>query len=116
MSGAISEMKHVMEYLVDQRIEGVDPRSFSDLFERVTWLQADNGNSIRSVLSEWLESPDIFRVKVALGLEEAFLFDTRENMVDAFRRIEARWPELTDRCSEIVEAWDRSVGSMAAPQ
>lgn len=28
-----------MEYLVNQRVADVDPRSFSDLFERLTRLQ-----------------------------------------------------------------------------
>lgn len=107
------EMKQVMEYLIGHRVAGVDPSSFSDVFERLTWLQADNGSSIRSVLTEWLESDDLFRVKVALGLEEAFLFDSREDMVEAFEKLGRRWPELKGRCLELLDAWDKSTESKA---
>lgn len=114
--GAMSEMKHVMEYLVNQRVANVDPRTFSDLFERLTWLQADNGRSIHFVLKSWLDSDDLFRVKIALGLEEAFLFNNREDMVEAFEKLGERCPELKKRCIEVLDAWDKSVGPRAEPR
>jgi hypothetical protein len=98
-----------MEHVVDQRASGVDPRAFADLFERLIWLLADNGSGIRSVLSTWLEGDDVYRVEVALGLDEGFLFDSREAMVAAFNRLQARWPDVKPRCQEILEAWDKSV-------
>lgn len=98
-----------MEYLVGQRAAGVNPKSFSNLFDRLVWLQSDNGSSIRAVLSVWLEGDDFYRVSVALGMEEGFLFDTREAMVACFTRLEERWPEVQGRCNEILMEWDRSV-------
>lgn len=104
----------MMESLIDQRAVGVEPRSFSDLFERLTWLLADNGSGIRSVLATWLDSDDLFRVRVALGLEEAFLFDSRSAMTEAFNKIEQRWPELKGQCDAILDAWDKCVTSAAS--
>jgi len=95
--------------LVEHRAPGVEPSSFSDLFGRLVWLQADNGSSILSVLSMWLEGDDFYGIRVALDLEEAFLFDSRAAMVDAFKRLESRWPEVSERCDEILVAWDKSV-------
>jgi hypothetical protein len=63
--------------LLGYRASGLDPKCFSDLFERLSWLVEDNGLSIR----------------LALGVEEAFLFDSREAMVDAFFQVQVRWPE-----------------------
>ncbi|WP_031496139.1 hypothetical protein [Bryobacter aggregatus] len=110
------EIKQMMESLIDQRAAGVDPRSFSDLFERLTWLLADNGHGIRSVLTAWLDSDDLYRVQVVLGLEEAFLFDRRAMMAEAFNKISLRWPEVKSQCDEILEAWDKSVPSDTSEQ
>lgn len=103
--------RQVMNFVVDHRAPAVEPRSFSDLFERLVWLQSDNGNNIHAVLRQWLEGEDRYRIDVALGLEETFVFDTRKELVDSFARILQRWPELNARCEEIMESWDRSVTS-----
>ncbi len=83
-----------MEFIVDQRAPGVDPGAFSDLFDRLIWLWSDNGAGVCNVLSAWLDGTDFYRVRVALGVEETFLFDDRGAMVDCFERLQARWPEL----------------------
>ena len=109
-----TSIRQALEYLVDQRASAVEPRCFSDLFDRLIWLESDNGKDLLQVMSIWLESDDYYRVKVALGLEEAFLFDSRTAMVDAFTRLGERWPEVKDRCDEILTAWDMSVPSAAS--
>lgn len=116
MDAQAIRMRQALEYLVDQRAPAVEPRSFSDLFDRLIWLQSDNGKELLATLSVWLEGQDLYRVKIALGLEEAFLFDSREDMVEAFAKIEGRWPELRGRCLEILDAWDKSVGTRAKAQ
>jgi hypothetical protein len=114
MSLERTNIRQVLEYLVDERAPAIEPRSFSDLFDRLIWLASDNGKGLLQVMSIWVESDDYYRVKVALGLEEAFLFDSRAAMVDAFERLEKRWPEVKDRCNEILESWDKSVPPAAS--
>ncbi|WP_031496205.1 hypothetical protein [Bryobacter aggregatus] len=69
-----TNIKEVLEYLVDQLAPAVEPRFFSDLFDRLIWLQADNGTDLLQVMSIWLESDDYYGVKIALGMEDAFFF------------------------------------------
>ena len=109
MDAQPTRMRQTLEYLVDQRDPAVEPRSFSDLFDRLIWLQSDNGKDLLAIMSIWLEGEDLYRVRIALGLEEAFLFDTRGAMLECFGKLAARWPEVKERCDEIVETWDKSV-------
>lgn len=111
----MSETRQFLDYLVDQRAPDVNPSAFSDILDRLAWLHDDNGSAIRAVLTAWLECDDLYRVQVALGLEEAFLFPTRATMGDAFGRLEKRWPQVKGRCDEILQAWDTTHSRSQTP-
>lgn len=100
-------MKDWLEYVIAQRATGARPEWFSDLFERLVWIQADNGASIHAALRDWLIGDELYRVEVALGCEEVFLFENKEDMLDCFANLSKRWPQLAKRCAEIIENWEQ---------
>ena len=65
------------------------------------WTMDDNGTEVMEAVERWLQSDDYDRVKTALSVSDAFPFEQPERMVEVFRTIKARWPELAARCAEI---------------
>lgn len=74
--------KDAIEYLVDQRASGLAPEVFSDLIDRLLWMQADNGTQLMAAMNDWIEGDDHYRIKIALGLEEPWRSDLPRSRSD----------------------------------
>lgn len=105
--------RRAMDLFVSERSPNIRPELFSELFERLIWLEADNGEAILTVLADWLMSDDTFKIWVALGIQDVFLFRTKEEMLRAYAELSMRMPEVRVRCDQIVEAWNLSVHEKA---
>jgi hypothetical protein len=97
----------IAEQIFERRAKSVKPEWLADLYGRLVWLLDDNGADTLETLRRWVESGDLERARVAVAFDEAFLYLTRDEMVAAFARLTARFPELRSRCDEIVSQWDQ---------
>lgn len=102
----MSEMKLFMEYLVENRARDLPADALAEVFDRLLWCTADNGEEILSVRREWLDSNGLYNVRVALAMSEVFPCNTRDEMVELFGRICSRWPELNGECEKWLIRWD----------
>ena len=49
---------------------------------------------------------DLRRLKIALAMQEVFLYEQRSVMQDVFIRLTVRYPELDAPCKRILAEWD----------
>ena len=102
----MERMKEFMEYIVADRVKGLPSDAVSDVFDRLIWCMADNGEEIGKVRREWLQSEDKYKVEVALDMNEVYPFATRAEMESRFARIASCWPDLKDKCERWLTKWD----------
>ena len=96
-----------MEYVLRNRASNVGIAPIADLMERMLWLLAD-GDEVLRVRKAWLEDQeDVEKVRVALAMSETFPYESREEMVEQFARLTARWPILRSTCDAMLETWDQ---------
>jgi hypothetical protein len=100
-------MSSVMDFLVNNCVENLPPKALGEVFDRLIWCLSDNGAGIHEVIRKWLTGNDLFRVQVALAMDEAFPYETREEMVVNFEKIIKKWSFLEERCSQIIYEWDK---------
>lgn len=102
----MQRMKEFMEYIVANRVKGLPTDAVSEVFDRLIWCMADNGEEIGQVRREWLQSDDKYKVGVALDMKEVYPFPTRAEMESRFAGIASCWPELKDKCERWLAQWD----------
>ena len=87
-------------------MKNADPEWICEILEKLMWLTEDNGSEIYETLKGWLASGDLEKIKIALSCQDFFLFQTREEFIQAHSNICKQYPELQHRCDEIVASWD----------
>lgn len=98
------EMQQMMDSLYTQRVQGLPATALAEVFDRLIWCLADQGDSLLQVRESWLESSEKERVEIALAMDETYPFRNAEKMEAVLERIATRWPELRPRCIELIEA------------
>ena len=98
------EMNRTMDFLFDHRVPGLPPTALAEVFDRLIWCLADQGEMLLNVRQSWLASDDRDRVEVALAMNETYPFTKLEEMEATFRKIVSRWPDLEPRCAEMVQS------------
>lgn len=101
---------NIADYIFERRSTDTESAWIADILERLVWLLDDNGEEILSTMRQWIEHADLDRVRVALAFREVFLYQTRTEMVKAFDTLGSRFPELRERCDEILTEWDSEPG------
>jgi hypothetical protein len=100
-------IEQVMTYMLRNSVPGLPPASLAEVFDRLIWCLADNGEGLLNVRKDWLECGDPAKIEVALNMSETFPYDTREEMIKKFDKITEQYPRLSNRCKEIVMMWDQ---------
>jgi hypothetical protein len=100
-------VESIAEILFRRRAANLPPDALAEVFARLVWTMDDNGEEICDTLQQWIESGDVERARIALAFDVAFLYSTRDEMMTAFHRLCARFPELRPACDEILAAWDQ---------
>jgi hypothetical protein len=109
-------IEQVMTYMLRNSVTGLPPASLAEVFDRLIWCLADNGEGLLNVRKDWLECNDPAKIEVALNMSETFPYDTREEMIRKFREIKDSYPRLTDRCNEIIRMWDQQFSVRSVPR
>ena len=92
-----------MDYLFQNRIEGLPHDALADVFDRLIWCESDNGEAICIVREKWLEGDSFGKCAVALEMSETFPYEDISKMQAVFESIKEKWPQLERRCNEIVQ-------------
>lgn len=95
----------VMTFLLDRFVSGLPLSKLSDIFDRLIWCLADNGKEIEEVRQKWLFSDNKKKVEVAIYMSETFPFNHYNELDSCYRTISEKWPDLKDRCTEVLNAW-----------
>ncbi|ABX04698.1 conserved hypothetical protein [Herpetosiphon aurantiacus DSM 785] len=79
----------------------------ADLFGLLTWQTSDNGADLSDTTDDWLrEGTNLRRIQIALH-GEAYPFHDRAEMVQVLEGIAQRFPEVADRCEELITSRNR---------
>ena len=97
---------NITEEIFERRAKNAKPEWVADLFQRLVWLLSDNGEEIVQTLGRWVDSGDLERSRVALAFQDVFLFSTRDQMVEAYGRLAARFPQFRTECDATLKRWD----------
>ena len=66
----------MMDLVIENSVPGLGPEVIADLFERLTWIFADNGAALHCIVRGWLdEGSDLRRLRIALAMDEVFFND-----------------------------------------
>jgi hypothetical protein len=104
--GGIEHMENIADILFRRRANNLPTDALADIFGRLVWAMEDNGREICETMCRWIASGDLERARVALAMDEVFLYRSRVEMVAAFDDVCSRFPELRARCDEIIARWD----------
>ena len=100
-------METIADILFRRRATNISAETLADIFGRLVWAMDDNGKEICETMCRWIASGDLERARVALAMDEVFLYRSRAEMVSAFDNVSFRFPELRARCDEVIARWDR---------
>jgi hypothetical protein len=103
----MTSMSEVMEFLVNDSVPGLKPGVLADLFDRLVWITADNGEAIQKVRWQWLEGSDPLRIEIALLMNEMFPCGNRSDMEELFNKICSKWPNFRALCEQTLCEWDK---------
>jgi hypothetical protein len=103
----MKNLEDVTDYLFANRAKGLPPRGLAEVFDRLIWCLSDNGVQVLKIQREWLSSQDVEKVKIALEMNEAFPFESQDQMNHVLASISAKWPELKAKCDQIAARWHR---------
>src|SRR5215217_838918 len=78
------------------------PKGLAEILELLMAAMDDEGPEIMRAAERWLQSDDIFAVRVALEIEGVYPFLHRAEMEAVLAVVKARWPELSERCDERI--------------
>ncbi len=90
-----------MNYMVDHKAPNLPPGFLSEQLLSLAWILDAEGGRIFEIGREWLTSGDAFRAAVALGLNEALMADSWEELVQLAASLKERLPSL----SPAVDEW-----------
>jgi hypothetical protein len=97
---------NIADLIYQRRSESADPQWIADVLGSLMWLMDDNGAEIHEALNRWLVSGTHEQAEVALYFDQTFPYSSRDEMIEGFARLQARFPDLKSRCDEIVKRWD----------
>jgi hypothetical protein len=79
-------------------------RDIADLFAILIWSTSDNGSALTQTTEQWLrDATDLRQVQIALHLD-AYPFMERGTMEQVLGDVAAKYPEVAERCGELVES------------
>ncbi len=104
-------MADIMTYLLNRLVTGLPVSELSGIFDSLIWCMDDNGADIEAVRQEWLISDDKRKVEVALYMSETYPYSSRKELIDGFKIIKKKWPDLNSKCDEVLEKWDKQFPS-----
>ena len=93
----------VMEHLFNDRVSELPHDALAEVFDCLIWCIADNGGEICTVREKWLEGDVFGKCAIALAMNETFPFETLSEMRAVFASIVLKWPQLKNRCEELIE-------------
>lgn len=97
----------IMNYLLENKAPNLSPNALAEIFDRLIWCLNDNGKALLKVRNKWLNSEDYNKVAIALSMKETFPYNNKEDRTNNFNRIKSRWPSLSEKCDEIMQAWNK---------
>ncbi|MGW5646421.1 hypothetical protein ACWEV3_27200 [Saccharopolyspora sp. NPDC003752] len=100
-------MEAIMDGLIERLHPALPGSVLGEVLDQLIYMTDDNGSDIIEVCRRWIAGDDLRRVEAALALKEAFLFRTREELVERLDAVSKQWPQLAPRIAEIIDAWDR---------
>ncbi|MGW4897783.1 hypothetical protein ACWEQL_36885 [Kitasatospora sp. NPDC004240] len=95
------DIEDVLNYLADHRARNLPPGYLSEQILSLSWILDDEDGKIFKTGRKWLDSGDEFRVAVAMGLDEALLAESWEEMSELAESVKNRIPSLASD----VDAW-----------
>lgn len=95
------KFSQLLDYLVDHRSPGVPAAEFGSIIDALIWITNDNGGQVCATCESWLLGHELYRIEIALSVQNVFFFKSQKEMEDAFSLIIQRWPFLRDTCDEI---------------
>jgi len=99
----------VADFLYDNRAPNLPAAAFAEILDTFVWCLDNRTADIMVVAKQWLDGEDHGKAEVALAMSDVFPAKTREELVSRLARVANRWPDLKDRCDEIIGAWDNVV-------
>ena len=76
----------------------------ADLFGILIWSTSDNGRALPRTTEHWLrDASDARQVQIALHLD-VYPFLDRETMEQVLGEVPAKFPEVAERCRELIES------------
>src|SRR5688572_10211111 len=78
------------------------PKGLAEILALLMEAMDDNGPEIMRAVERWLQSDDIFAVRVALEVDGVYPFLHRAEMEAVLSVVKARWPELSERCVQRI--------------
>jgi hypothetical protein len=88
-----------MEYCFANRVENLPAEALAEVFDRLIWCFADNGQAINAIRGEWLQSTDEHKVEIALSMNEVFPCSTKLELEQQLHRIALQFPRLREKCA-----------------
>ncbi|RNF29716.1 hypothetical protein NM04_16470 [Massilia aurea] len=73
--------------------------ALAEVFDRLIWCFADNGQAICAVRDEWLQSTDEHKVEIVLSMNEVFPCSTKVELEKQLHRIALQFPRLREKCA-----------------
>lgn len=99
----------VMNFLIENRADGLEPKVLADLFDRMIWILRDNGGELLKVRDAWMNGEDPFRVEIALLMSEVAPFSNSLDMEENLSKIITRWPKFINLCEQVRRQWGRKL-------
>ncbi|GAA5531023.1 hypothetical protein [Herpetosiphon gulosus] len=90
-----------------ERLDAVIPLTWpwevvADLFAILIWQTSDNGAALSDTTDDWLRAgTNLRRIQIALHLD-VYPFHDRAEMVQVLEGIAQRFPEVADRCTDLI--------------
>ena len=79
-------------------------QDIAHLFGILIWNTGDNGGSLMRTMEQWLQNAgDLRQVQIALHLD-VYPFTDRAMMVRVLGEVASRYPEVRDRCRDLIES------------
>ncbi|MFF1904031.1 hypothetical protein [Kitasatospora sp. NPDC058218] len=94
-------IEDLMNYLVEHRAPNLPPAYLSEQLLSLSWILDGEGGRIFEIGKGWLNSGDEFRASVALGLDEAFMADSWDELVELADSLKVKFPSMASD----VENW-----------
>ncbi|MFE5586903.1 hypothetical protein [Kitasatospora sp. NPDC056531] len=104
----MTDIEDVVNYLVEHRAPNLPPGYLSEQLLALSWILDVESGKIFDIGRKWLESGDEFRVAVALGLNEAFMADSWEELVELAESVKEKVPSLAADVDVWLERSKRS--------